>query len=189
MARLPMRAKHRRPDGTPVVMCEAATYLSAEQAASALALVYAGKDTILQGVHAVRDGLTRAVEEGVLSGGDPDADRVRAYRQVLERHRSRFLRYVEHESGEMRPAGKLGIDPEAATHARVDTAIYFDEQEAARALALVYEGFPQGVRTGRMTCEHGLHRAARDRVWLRRDAPDEDAVVSFQELLRAHDVF
>lgn len=187
MARLPMRAKHQRPDGTPVVMCETANFLHLDEAAHGLALIYAHKGTVLQGEPAVRDGLMRVVVEQ--PAGEPDPDRVAGYRQVVQRLRKRFLRYAWDAAGVLRPVVKLGLDQDQATHVRVDTPTYFSEVEAARALALVHEGFPQGVRVGRMTCEHGLHRAARDRVWLRGDEPDEDAVVEFRRLLREFEVF
>lgn len=187
MARLPMRAKHQRPDGTPVVMCETPNYLHIDEAARQLALIYVHKGTVLQGEPAVRDGLMRAVVEQ--PDGEPDPDRAAGYRQVLQRLRHRFLRYAEDEAGVLRPVVKLGLGQEQATHVRVDTPTYFSELEAARALALVHEGFPKGVRVGRMTCEHGLHEAARKQVWLRSDVPDEDAVVEFRQLLREFDVF
>lgn len=187
MARLPMRAKHQRPDGTPVVLCETANFLHLDEAAAGLALIYAHKGTVLQGEPAVRDGLMRVVVEQ--PDGEPDPDRVSGYRAVVQRLRKRFLRYTWDEAGVLRPTVKLGLDQEQATHVRVDTPTYFSEVEAARALALVHEGFPQGVRVGRMTCEHGLHEAARKQVWRRTEEPDAEAVSRFRQLLRDFEVF
>lgn len=169
----PLVAKHRR-SGVPVVRVETPVFYSVDEAARALAIVYAGRP-VLRGQPAVQQGLSLAAHSRVVDepGRGVDEALVAAYREVLDRHRAKFVRHAEDESGVVRSVKWLKLPESKATHIRVDAATFFDQDEAARALALVYEEVP--ARVGRMTCERGLHEAARGRVLERRSVGPGDA--------------
>lgn len=190
MARLPMRAKHERADGTRTVRIDDTSYWTVEEAARGLALIYADYSVVHGGVLAVRTGLQRAAEQQVLRqpGRQVDGAWVRAYRHALEQHRARFVRYVQ-RGGSFVPVTRAGLDPSEATHIRVEVPTFLDVEEAARGLALHFEEFPTGVRVGRMTCERGLQAAVTQRVLASSAVPDPELVQRFRDLLVEQGIF
>lgn len=190
MARLPMRAKHQRADGTPTVRIDDTTYWTVDEAARGLALVYAEYSVVHGGVLAVRTGLQRAADQQVLRqpGREVGGAWVRAYRQALEQHRARFVRYVQ-RGGSFVPVTRAGLDPSEATHIRVEVPTFLDIEEAARGLALHFEEFPHGVRVGRMTCERGLQAAVSRRLQASESTPDPEVVQRFRNLLVDQGIF
>lgn len=174
--------KHERADGTPVVQVETPVYFTKTDAARALALVYAGRP-VMKGERAVQAGLNWAGQERVLEkpGAKPEEALVTAYMPVLERHWNRFFKY---DSDENWVGGGNGVK------ARFDVATWFSLEEAAEALALVYGQVPK--RWGRMTCERGLHQAARERVLSRphgKRKPDAELVERFRAIVREVGMF
>ncbi len=158
----PLVAKHRRGDGTPVVRVETPRYFNEDEAARALATVYAGKPPLV-GVPAVQSGLNLAAQHGMdLAGADPAL--TEQYRKVLRKPavRAKFFRHLRDDEGRMRSFTWLKRPQEEATHVRTDVATFLDEDQAARALAMLYPETPK--RVGRMTCAKGLGEAVRERL-------------------------
>lgn len=205
----PLVATHRRA-GAPVVRIEVAQYWSVEEAARALAVVY-HSEPVRRGSPAVQAGLHRAATERVLDapGVQVDAALAAEYERIIARHRERFVRYCETSSG-FRSARWLGRDLSEATHVRTDVAVFYDHEQAARALAAALpdlevaaaargdgteELAARGRRTGRMTCERGLQAAARQQLQARRElnpGVGEDAarrVEFFRRLLVSSGMF
>lgn len=175
----PLVAKHERPDGALCAQVEVPVYFSRLDAAQALALMYPDQMP-LRGEREVRMGLSRAARERVLEqpGAAPDQMLTQAYMPVLDKHWQRLFKYSEHREW-------VGAGSPQAAMARFDVATTFSREEAAMALALVYEaGVP--ARFGRMTVERGLHQAAQQRALARPDAAeraDAELVAEFTELL------
>ncbi|MBB3665975.1 hypothetical protein FB384_004934 [Prauserella sediminis] len=189
MGHEPLRAKYTKPDGRPAVRVEAPRYLSEEQAARMLACLYAGGGTVMTGEMQLRHGLHHAVQMQYQRElpHEPDPNLVDGYKAALERHRAKFFRFAWVENvGKFSSVKRLGLDPEQATHCRIDESVTFDFDEARRALALVYGEMPTGVRVGLSTCTNGLLRAARERVLDSGRQPDPEAVAAFGELLAEH---
>ncbi len=172
---LPLVAKHTRPNGEQVAQVDVRVFFTHSEAARALAAVYP-EQAPLTGEREVKMGLSRAARERVLSrpGLRKDADLAEAYEAILDKHWLRFFKFdVNHRW--------VGAGHEQAATARFDVPTQFNRDEAARALAWHYGQVPD--RVGGMTLDRGLHRAASERVWTRRDEPDAEVVARFHELL------
>lgn len=162
----PLTAKHERPDGTLCAQVEVPVFFTGEEAARALALVYP-EQAPLRGEREFRMGLSRAARERILTraGVKPDEQLVQAYLPIVDRHWTTFFKYDENREW-------VGSGHERASRARFDVAAQFSIDEAARALALVYERVP--ARVGRMTVQRGLREAAERRVLSRESAGPAD---------------
>lgn len=175
----PLVAKHHRADGELVVRLDVPHFLTRDDAARALALVYPDQ-AVLTGEREFRSGLSRAVRERVLEqpGVEPDEALVAAYLPVVDRHWPDHARYDE-------DGAWVGAGDERAVQARFEVQTFFSREETARALALVHGEMP--MRVGPMTIDQGLHKAARERVLSREfgEAPDEALVDRFRALLVA----
>lgn len=170
-------AKHERADGELTARVDVPRWFTRDEAARALALVYP-EQPVVTGYREVRTGLTRAARERVLSrpGAAPDEALVQAYVPVVDRHWQKFFKYDDQRQW-------VGAGHERASLTRLDVAVLFSREEAAVALALVYERVPS--RVGRITIERGLQRAGAERVLARDGAERADAEVvqRFRELL------
>ncbi|HEX6359511.1 hypothetical protein [Actinophytocola sp.] len=213
MPTTPLKAHQTRADGTPVLRIEVAHSFDHDQAARALALVYA-REPLRKSIHALRDGLLRAVELRVLD--EPRwvaAKAVEAYRTRLRQlkvfptaaERQRMLKRLREAQ-----RARLATDPAKrstaplvrqpaiwAKHERedgtpvaiVEQPLYFDHSEAARCLAIVYRDKPEPLRSTN-ALRLGLQQAGREGLLDELSVTaDEQLVEQYRSILVDQGVF
>lgn len=181
---MPLVAKHVRPDGQRAAKVELPRFFTRDEAAASLALVYSEQSAVT-GERGVRDGLSRAARERVLTQRGAEkklntlAPLVETYKQVMDKHWNRFFRYDEQDRW-------VGAGDPRSVKARFDAPVFFTFEEAAAALAIVHSDvlvtrevrdddtvmLTTSRRVGRMTLTQGLHKAAHQRVLARRKLGD-----------------
>jgi hypothetical protein len=209
-----LRARHTRADGTPVLRIEVPFEFDLDEAARALAIVYA-EEPLHQRVHALRDGLARAAEQRVLHRAGSVADQaVAAYRarlreikvfpdeptraQMLKRLRRAQAKHRKSDPAS-RPTAPLVRQPaiwakherESDGHpvVRIEVPRYFDLDQAADALARVYAGKPEPLRSAN-AMRLGLQQAARSAIGSRKPAAVRgDLVDRYRRILIEEGVF
>lgn len=209
-----LRARHTRADGTPVIRIEVPFEFDLDEAARALAIVYA-EEPLLKRVHALRDGLARAAVQRVLHKAGSVADEaVEAYRARLQeidvfpnaRTRTRMLEQLRAAQAKHREAdpatrptappvrqpaiwAKHDRDVDGHPVVRIEVPRYFDLEQASRALANVYAEKAEPLRSAN-AMRLGLQEAARSAIGSRR-APvvREGLVDQYRRILVEEGVF
>lgn len=207
-----LRANARRADGTPVLRVDAPTYFTLEQAATALATLYAD-EPLRVAIHSLISGLSTAAETGVLAKNpQPHPKAVDAYRRLLveigmfppPRRRTTLLRELRaaqdasRGSGEkMPPAVQATIKKQPRLWAKVDNADgepvvrienarYFDLDQVAAFLAA--EDTIGAIRTGSPHMRKVLTEAAVAGGAPSRN-PDPEIVEAYRNKLLADGTF
>jgi hypothetical protein len=209
----PLKAHQTRADGTPVLRIEVPHSFDHDQAARALAIVYA-QEPLRKSIHALRDGLLRAVELRVLD--EPrwvSAEAVDAYRARLRKlnvfppatERQRMLKRLrtaqrKHRATDpaSRPTAPLVRQPAIwAKHTResdgapvviIEQPLYFDHGEAAGALAILYRAKAEPLRSIN-ALRLGLQEAGRERLLDDLSAADDDLADEYRSILVEQGVF
>lgn len=190
-----LTAKHQRDsDGAPVVRIEPRTFLDLDEAATALALVYAGQPT-RTGLHGMQLGLVDAARQRVLEAvsrsQSAEPELVATYRRLLIKH-GVFPDPQNPNDATPRQTRRVARyhKPDGTPLLRVDDPTFLDLDEAAAALALVYAGQP--VFTGYGSIQTGLVTAVRERVLEQpgaRKRADDAGAADYRRVLIAQGVF
>lgn len=175
----------RESDGALVLRLEPRVFWDLDQAATALAIVYAGQ-RVWRGLNLIQDGLVAAASDRVLDQPElrdtATAEAIAAYRRVLldtesfpdpatddhSRPPGQGVPYRKRTARYRRPGDGVAV-------MRIDAPTFLSLEEAATALAMVYAGRP--IRVGLNALLTGLQTVVSDPTMLaavRRHAAQPD---------------
>jgi hypothetical protein len=182
-------ASTTRADGTPVARFDIPYFVTVEEAARALAYVYA-KQPVHKGQNKIMEGLYRAAQDGLIGSRALEDVHPNAVQTYTDRLVGLGM-FPNPETGEWelpedrRPARRANVQlPDGTFGMRVEATHHLDVDEVALLLALANPDQP--VRTGTMKVRESVQRAYIDRLahnTHRRSKVDKDLVAGYREAL------